>query len=111
LVELLNNLGINYSEIPNEYYFLLVDNVSEERRVMRLFENMETRFADFSMFYNDDGHLEFTNSEAESMIITESDIAIVIFDNRDLSFVDQANFVLKDMPMEFEENVYFEIEE
>lgn len=104
LVELLNNMGINYSEIPNEDYFLLVDNFSGERKVMKLFETMETKFADFSMFYNDDGQLEFTNSEAESMIITNSDIAIVVFDNTDLSFVDQANFILKDMPMEFEEN-------
>ena len=105
LVELLNNIGINYSEIPNEDYFLLVDNVSGERKIMRLFETMETKFADFSMFYNDDGQLEFTNSKADSMIITRSDIAVVVFDNTDLSFVDQANFVLKDMPLNFTENM------
>ena len=108
LVELLNNIGINYAEIPNDYYFMLVDNMTGERKIMHLFEEMETRFAEFSLFYNDEGHLELTNSEAESMIITESDIAIVIFDNNDLSFVDQADFILKDMPMEFEENANWE---
>lgn len=104
LMELLSNIGIDYSQIPNEDYFLLVDRVGNERKEMRLFETMESRFAEFTMFYNDDGQLEFTNSEADSMIITRSDIAIVVFDNSDLSFIDQANFVLKDMPMEFGEN-------
>ena len=102
LVELLGNMGINYSEIPNEDLFLLMDKVNGETREMRLFENMESEFGTFSMFYNEDGQLEFTNSEAESMIITQSDLAIVVFDNTDLSFVDQASFVLNDMPMEFE---------
>lgn len=105
LVELLANMGIDYQMIPNEDYFLLVDNVTGERKEMRLFEPMESKFGEFSMFYNDDGQLEFTNSKAESMIITRSDIAIVVFDNRNLSFVDQANFVLKDMPQEFKENI------
>ncbi len=105
LIELLNNIGIDYSQIPNEDHFLLVDNVSQERKVMKLFETMESRFAEFSMFYNDDGQLELTNSETESMIITQSDIAVIVFDNSDLSFIDQANFVLKDMPMEFKENI------
>lgn len=104
LVELLSNIGIDYSQIPNEDIFLLIDNVKNERKEMRLFETMESRFAEFSMFYNDDGQLELTNSEADSMIITRSDIAVVVFDNSDLSFIDQANFVLKDMPMEFGEN-------
>lgn len=104
LVELLNNMGIDYSEIPNEDYFLVVDNVNNERSEMRLFESLETKFGEFSMFYNDDGNLEFTNSEAESMIITHSDVAIVVFNNTDLSFIDQANFVLKDVPVKFVEN-------
>jgi len=105
LVELLANMRIDYQAIPNEDYFLLVDNATGEREEMHLFETLESKFGEFYMFYNDDGHLEFTNSKAESMIITRSDIAIVVFDNRNLSFVDQANFVLKDMPQEFKENV------
>ena len=105
LVELLNNLGIVYSELPSEDLFVMVNTGTGERREMRLFETLESEFADFSLFYNEDGHLEFTNSEAESMILTNSDIGIVVFDNTDLSFVDQANFVLKDMPLEFKENL------
>lgn len=104
LVQLLSGMGIDYTQIPNEDHFLLVDNGTGERKVMRLFETMETKFADFSMFYNDDGHLELTNSEAESMIITHSDIAVVVFDNSDLSFVDQAKFTLQDAVLEFEED-------
>ena len=105
VVELLANMGIDYSVIPNEDYFVLVDNITGERQEIRLFETLESNFGEFSMFYNDDGQLEFTNSEAESMIITRADIAIVVFDNRNLSFVDQANFVLKDLPLDFKENV------
>lgn len=104
LVQLLTGMGIDYTQIPSEDYFLLVDNVSGERKEMRLFETMETKFADFSMFYNDDGHLELTNSEAESMIITHSDIVIVVFDNTDLSYVDQKKFTLQDVELEFFEN-------
>lgn len=104
LIELLNNMGITYSEIPNEDYFLVVDRINDKQEEMRLFETLETEFGEFSMFYNDEGHLEFTNSKAENMIITQSDIAIVVFNNSDLAFVDQANFVLKDMPVEFYEN-------
>lgn len=104
LVQLLSGIGIDYTQSPNEDHFLLVDNGTGERKVMRLFETMETKFADFSMFYNDDGHLELTNSEAESMIITHSDIAVVVFDNSDLSFVDQAKFTLQDAVLEFEED-------
>ena len=104
LVQLLEGMGIDYSQIPNEDYFLLIDNEREQLEEMRLFETLESRFGEFSMFYNEDGELEFTNSEAESMLITQSDIAIVVFDNSDLSFVDQANFVLKDAELEFQEN-------
>lgn len=104
LVELLKGMGIDYSQIPNEDYFLLIDNMANERKEMRLFETLETGFGDFSMFYNDNGHLEFTNSAAESMIITYSDIAVVVFDNTDLSFVDQAKFTLQDAVLEFEES-------
>lgn len=107
LIELLNGMGIDYSQIVNEDYFLFVDNQSGERKELRLFEKMDCRFAEFSMFYNDEGHLELTNSKAESMIITHSDIAVIVFDNRDLSFVDQAKFTLKDMPMEFTENLEY----
>ena len=104
LVELLAGMGIQLEEVPNEDIFIVVDNQTGERKELRLFETLETRFGDFSMFYNDDGHLELTNSEAESMIITHSDIAIIIFDNSDLSFVDQAKFTLQDAELEFEED-------
>ena len=104
LVELLENMGIHYSEIPNEDLFLLIDQVGEERKELRLFETMESKFAEFSMFYNDAGHLELTNSSAESMTITYADIAVIVFDNSDLSFVDQAKFVLEDVSVEFMEN-------
>ncbi len=104
LVELLAGMGIDYSQIPNEDLFILVDNLSEERKELRLFETLETRFGDFSMFYNEDGHLELMNSEAESMIITYSDIAVVVFDNSDLSFVDQAKYTLSDATLEFLED-------
>ena len=107
LVELLQNMGIDFSQIPNEDYFLFVDNQNGTRHEMRLFETLEYRFGEFSMFYNDDAHLELTNSKAESMIITNSDIAIVIFDNRDLSFVDQAKFTLKGLDMEFVEDIEY----
>lgn len=105
LVELLAGMGINYTEIPNEDLFIVVDTMTGERKELHLFETLETRFGDFSMFYNDAEHLELTNSEAESMIITYSDIAIVVFDNSDLSFVDQAKFTLKDAHLEFIENM------
>ena len=36
-------------------------------------------------------------------MITYTDIAVVVFDNADLSFVDQAAFVLRVVEMEFEE--------
>mgnify|MGYP003289343243 CR=1 FL=1 len=103
LIELLQGMGIDFYQIPNEDYFLFVDNQNGTRQEMRLFETLENPYGEFSMFYNEEGHLELTNSKADSMVITHSDIAIVIFDNRDLSFVDQAKFTLKDMPMEFVE--------
>ncbi len=102
LVELLDNMGIVYSEIPNEDYFLFVDNRTGERKQLHLFEELNTEFADFSMFYNDAGHLELTNSASDSLIITYSDIAVVVFDNSDMSFVTQKSFTLQDAVLDFE---------
>lgn len=101
LVELLNGMGMDYSKVPNEDIFIMVDNRSGERSYLHLFENLQTDFADFSMFYNDDGHLELTNSASDSLIITYSDMAVVVFDNTDLSFVTQKSFVLGDTVLEF----------
>ena len=101
LLELLKNLGFDEGNFPGEDCFVFVNKEEDQRQELKLFETLENEFGEFSLFYNDDGHLEFTNSEASSMILTYSDIAIVVFDSRDFSFVDQADFVLKDMPMEF----------
>ena len=105
LIELLAGMGINFTEVSNEDMFIVVDNMTGERKELRLFETLDTRFGEFSMFYNDDGHLELANSEAESMIITYSDLAIVVFDNSDLSFVDQMKVTLQDAQLEFLEDV------
>lgn len=102
LNQLLTNIGIDITQIPTEDIFIVVDNMTGERQEMRLFETLDSRFGQFSMFYNEDGHLELTNSEAESMIITNSDIAVVVFDNNNLSFVDQEHFMLKDLNIEFD---------
>lgn len=104
LVELLAGMGITLAEMPNEDIFIVVDNQTNERKELRLFETLKTRFGEFSLFYNDDGHLELTNSEAESMIITYSDIAIVVFDNSDLSFVNQEKFSVQKAELEFKKD-------
>ena len=87
LVELLMGMGIDYTQTPREDIFIVADRMNGDYKMMSLFETMDTRFATFSMFYNEDGHLELTNSAYESMIITNSDIAVVVFNNADQSFV------------------------
>lgn len=105
LVDLLAEVGIYYEEVPNEDIFLLVDNINKEKKELRLFDTMNSEFGEFTMFYNMDGHLELTNSKSDSMIITYSDIAIVVFDNSDLSVIDQSKFVLDNKYLEFMESV------
>lgn len=101
LVKLLGNMGIDYSQIPNEDYFLIKDRIYEKEAVLRLFETVDTTFGEFSLFYNEDGHLELTCSKADSMIITFSDIAIVVFDNYDLGVETQKSFNLSEIDQEF----------
>ena len=101
LVKLLGNMGIDYSQIPNEDYFLIKDTIYEKESILHLFETMETSFGEFSLFYNEDGHLELSCSKADSMIITHSDIAIVVFDNNDLGVETQKSYILSDIELEF----------
>lgn len=104
LIELLAGMGIDYSQIPKEDIFIVADRMNNDYKIMKLFETMNTRFAMFSMYYNENGHLELTNSAYKSMIITNSDVAVVVFNNADQSFVDQKKFTLADAILEFNQN-------
>ena len=101
LLALLNNMGIDYTKIPNEDYFLVKDRVNNIENVVRLFEVKETAFGEFSLFYNEDGHLELSCIKADSMILTYSDIGIVVFNNYNLSVEDQKKFTLSEIDIEF----------
>lgn len=101
LFALLNNMGIDYTKIPNEDYFLVKDRVNNIENVVRLFEAKETAFGEFSLFYNEDGHLELSCTKADSMILTSSDIGIVVFNNYNLSVEDQKKFTLSEIDIEF----------
>ena len=101
LLSLLENMGIDFSQIPNEDYFVIKDTVNNRGYVLKLFENINTPFGDFSLFYNEDGHLELSSSKVESMIITYADMAIVVFNNYNLSTETQKCFTFSESNLEF----------
>ena len=103
LLNLLENMGIDFSQIPNEDYFYVKDALGNKEHVLKLFETIDTDFGEFSLFYNEDGHLELTSSKTDSMIITLSDIAVVVFHPYNLSTVTQKRFTFSEADLEFVE--------
>ena len=101
LLSLLENMGIDVSQIPNEDYFYVKDALENREYVLKLFETLDTDFGEFSLFYNEDGHLELTSSKADSMIITLSDVAIVVFNPYNLSTIAQKRFAFSEADLEF----------
>lgn len=101
LLNLLENMGLDYSQIPNEDYFFIKDKGNKQEYILKLFGTIDTSFGEFSLFYNEDGHLELSSSKADSMIITFSDIAIVLFNNYNLSVEDQKKFSFSEVDLEF----------
>ena len=75
--------------------FAFVDNVNGTGSKITILENMDTYFGNFSLMYNEDGHLELISKEDNRMVITWSDIGVVVFDNETLSMVDQAAFTFE----------------
>lgn len=95
--ELLLNIGINPAQYPEEgMCFAFVDNVNGTGSKITILENMDTYFGNFSLMYNEDGHLELISKEDNRMVITWSDIGVVVFDNETLSMVDQVAFTFED---------------
>lgn len=100
VISLLEQLGIDYQNLPQEDYFIVKDKGLGKEHVLKLFETITTGFGDFHLYYNDDGHLELTSSVGDSMIITYSDIAIMVFDHERGSIVDQKSFPIKNQEKE-----------
>lgn len=101
LLQLLENMGINVEQLPKEQCFLLKDYTEEKEEIIPLFEEVETNFGTFTMFYNEDGHLQLSCSKTEPMIITSSDIAVIVFDSYRLGSVTQKKFDLSSNDLEF----------
>lgn len=94
--ELLLNTGINANQYAEEgMCFAFVDNVNGIQSKITILENMDTYFGNFSLMYNEDGHLELISKDDNRMIITWSDIGVIVFDNETMSMVDQAAFEFK----------------
>ncbi|MBR5578810.1 MAG: hypothetical protein IKW28_07440, partial [Lachnospiraceae bacterium] len=80
LLELLDNLGLPYESFPETDTFLLFNEENKLQESVALFEEKETSFGTFHLYYNEDGHLELSYSEGESMILTFEDMGLMIFD-------------------------------
>lgn len=103
--ELLLNMGVNPQQIAEEgKLFVFADNVNGYQSKITTLESMETYFGEFSLIYNEEGHLELISAGDKSMIITESDIAVVVFDNESLSMIDQAKFEFANQKVSVERN-------
>lgn len=89
LVELLAGMEFDGTQIPNEKCFVFVDRATGEHKAMGIKETMETEYANFSLFYNKEGQIELSNSKSDSMIVSEEDMAVVVFNNNNKSFVDK----------------------
>ena len=64
VISLLNQLGIDYQNVPKEDYFIVKDRGLGKEHVLKLFETISTNFGHFHLFYNDDGHLELASTKA-----------------------------------------------
>ena len=103
--ELLFNIGVNPQQVAEEgKLFVFADNVNGYHSKITTLESMETYFGEFSLIYNDEGHLELISAGDKSIIITESDIAVVVFDNKSLSMIDQAKFEFANQKVSVERN-------
>lgn len=92
--ELLLNIGIDMVQVlEQDKCFVFVDNVNQNQGMITISESMETYFGEISLIYNQEEELELIGLGDNRMVIDfDDDVAIVVFDNRTLSLVDQAKF-------------------
>ena len=94
LPELLNNMGMAYETFPQSETFWVINRAKNLKESVSLFEEKETSFGTFRLYYNEDGHLELAGNRGESMILTHEDLGIMIFDAIQKEVIDTKTFNL-----------------
>lgn len=93
LIELLNNIGIDYSQIPEEEsYFVFADNLKQEIIMIKPGESMETSFGNITMIYNEDGSTSLRLDENDNLIPADIEIGTLVFDHMSMKCVSLAKF-------------------
>lgn len=97
ITELLTNIGVDaVSCIQEGMCLMFVDNINGVQSKISTSESMNTFFGEFSLLYNEEGHLNLTNNGENELQVTWSDIAVVVYDNETFDLVDQAKFEFAD---------------
>lgn len=101
--ELLLNMEIDRKQVKEEgKLFVFLDRVNEEFSMITDFEEMDTYFGKFELFYNDDGEMEVIHEDKNRMRITRNDIAVFVFDNDSLELIDKAKFKFENQKVSME---------